>query len=104
MNNPLILMDFDSDVSISLPGNGTWLHEVDRLILVQVVTTLSCAYPWNHLIHLVDGAGYFLLPSDGVVVELSALLLELIVTHVESVSAKRVSHSHIVVGLAGLGS
>ena len=95
-------MHFNPDMRICLPRNSPRLHKIDRLILIQVVTSLGCAHSRHHLINVVHWPSYFLFPSNRVIVELPALLLQLVVTNVKRVSTKGVAHSHVVVGLARL--
>ena len=92
VDDPLILVHLDSDVSISLPRDGPRFDESSAnllILLVHVVVALSCG-------HLVSGSELFLATTHGLVVQVSALLLQLVVTYIESVAANGiVSHSPI---------
>lgn len=63
---------------------------------------MSGADSRNHLMNVSGWSCHLLLSSNRVVVELSALLLELVVTHIKSVSPERVAHSHLVLRLTCL--
>lgn len=97
----LILVDFDSYVSISLTRDGSRLDEVARLILIHVVATLGCRHIRHHYMLALCGSrttvDFLLSPSHRLIVKLSTLFLQLIITDIEGVSAQTVvTHSQII--------
>ena len=78
VNDSLILVDFDSDVRISLPRDSSRLYEVSlRLILLHIIIILTVfLLTALHVIGVCWAAVEFLLPSaHRLVVEFSTLLL-----------------------------
>ena len=58
MDNSLVLVDFDSDMSIGLSGNSSRFYELPLRILINIITTLcsiniwTIMLPWNLLLTL----------------------------------------------------
>ena len=64
VDDPLILVHLDSDMSISLPRDGPWFDESSAnllILLVHVIVALSCG-------HLVSGSKLLLATAHGLVV------------------------------------
>lgn len=80
----MILVHLDPYMSICLPRNCPRLDKVARL-LIHIIATLSRRH-----IMLAIRIQAFLPPTHRLIVELAALLLELIVADVESVAAEAV--------------
>lgn len=106
MNDPLILVYFDPYMRISLSRNGSWLYKLTLRILINIVTALRGIYIMRHLLPVLSlwplCTSIKLLGSSthALVVEFAALLLKLVVAHVEGIPAKTVvAHSHIVTKL-----
>jgi hypothetical protein len=99
MYNSLVFMDFYSDVGVGLSGNCPGFDETSAgCIWLHVVIALSCAHFRSGLLglllllvglHWVDRSSveFLLTATHRLVVELPALLLELVVAYVEGVSA-----------------
>ena len=112
MDDTLVLVNFDSNVGVCLSGNSSRLYETGaRRVLLYVVIPLSGTDLRLSLL-LIDlqriswpAIKLLLTATHRLIIELSALLLKLIVTDVESVPTKTViTHSHLVASteLAGV--
>lgn len=102
VDDSLIFMNFDSYVSISLTGDGSWFDKVAGLVLIHVVATLGSRNIRHHNLLPLTGSwstvDFLLSPTHRLIVKLSTLFLQLIVTDVKCISAKTVvSHSQIIV-------
>lgn len=78
VDDSLILVDFDSDVRISLPRDSSWFNEVSlRLILLHIIIILTVfLLTALHVVGVCRAAVEFLLASaHRLVVEFSTLLL-----------------------------
>lgn len=80
MDDPLVLVNFNSDMSISLPGYCSWFNKTSGF-LVHVVAALSSGDIMRHI-----GIKSLLSSTHGLIVKLSALLLKLIVADIKSVA------------------
>ena len=102
MDDTLVLVNFDSNVGVSLSGNSSRLNELPLRILVHVITPLGSWNVSNHVwssLHILDWTTIELLGSSthGLVIEFPALFLQLIVAYVEGIPTQAViSHSHLV--------
>lgn len=99
MYNPLIFVDLYPDMRICLSWDSSWLLKFSSDLIFRMVAALCSGHillrrHWHTVL-------FFLTSAHGLVIEFPALFLELVVTHVESVSAHAVvSHfslDHIVV-------
>lgn len=81
MNNPLIFVNFNSNMRISLPWNSSWFYEI---IIIQIVATLSRRNLRNHsyllmtIITIKLGSvikRFLLLPSNRIIIKVSTLFL-----------------------------
>lgn len=105
VDNALVFVDFDPDMSISLARDSSRLYKVGlRLFFLHVVIALasirclllSLMLTWLHRICRTS-IELLLTSAHGLIVEFSTLFLKLIVTDVESVSSKAmIAHSHLV--------
>ena len=88
----LILVNFNSYVGISLPRNSPWLYKI--ALLIVVIISLSCRN--FHMRSIIER--FPISSSHGLIIELSALFLEMVIADIESISAEAVvSHPHTVV-------
>lgn len=81
MYDSLILVHLYPDMSISLSRNGPRLDKISSNLIVRMVASLRRGHIllWRYVLLLGP-------PSHRLVIELSALLLKLVVTYVESIS------------------
>lgn len=87
VDDSFVFVNFNANVRISLPWNCSWL---DKLVIIHMVVALS-SWNFGHHPHRTNSVKrLFLLASDWVVVELSALFLKLILAYVEGVPTDRV--------------
>lgn len=104
VNDSLIFMNFDSYVSISLTGDGSGFDKV-ALVLIHVVATLGSRNVRHHLVLTLTGSRstvdlFFLSPSHRLIVKLSTLFLQLIVTDIKCISAKAVvTHPQLLIAI-----
>ena len=108
MNNPLVFMNLNSDVRISLPRNSSWFYKIGWLILIQIITTLHCRNFLHRLniyllmlllMHLLSRSAIyrFLSTTHWFIIELSTLFLKLIITNVKGISAHTmITHPHLI--------
>lgn len=93
MYDPLILVNLNSDMSICLSWNCSWLN---KIIPVHVVAPLCCRH-LRHLLHLVCTVERLLLfPANWIIVKFPALFLQLILADVESVPSNCIYWTSII--------
>ena len=98
MYYPLIFVDLYPDMRISLPRDSSWLLKFSSYLIFRMVAALCSG---NILLRHWHTVLFLLTSAHGLVIEIPALFLELVVTHIESISAHAVvSHfslDHIIV-------
>ena len=102
VNDSLVLVNFDSNVGIGLSGNSSWFYELPLRILIDIITTLrginiwTIVLPWNLLLSLTI-IYLFRAPTHRLIIEFTALLLQLIIAHIKRIPAQTmISHSHLI--------
>jgi len=91
VDDSLIFVHLDSDVCVSLAGNGSRFDKTSCL-LVHVVATMG-----GRIIGSLVGVQSLLSPAHGLVVEFTALFLKLVIAHVKGVSSEAVvAHPHLI--------
>jgi len=105
MDDSLIFMNFNSYMSIGLSRNCSRLYKcAGRGLLVHIVTTLGGGHIRHYNVAGVHNSWpysrsieFLLPPSHRLIIELSALFLNLVITHIKSVATKAmISHSHVI--------
>ena len=102
VDNSLVLVNFNSDMGIGLSGNSSGFYKLPLGVCIDVVATLCgvnirTVVFSRHLLATLSIIYLFGASAHRLVIEFTALFLQLIIANVECVSSQAViTHSHLV--------